>query len=68
MYGYSRHDNKGRHAVKDKGRLKSKKHQLAVLIRRGKRVVPIGEEYPKKWWFGTVTDPRSRKYFTPAGA
>jgi len=68
MYDYSQHDNERWHAVKDKGRLKLIKHQLAVLIQRGKRLVPIGEEYPKKWWFGEVTDPRSQKYFTPSGA
>jgi len=54
--------------VRDKERLKSIKHQLAVLIRRGNRRVPFEQEYPKRWCFGEVVDPRSRKYFTPAGA
>jgi hypothetical protein len=54
--------------VSDKGRLKLIKHQLAVLIRRGNRNVPFSEEYPTKWWFGQVIDPRSHKYFTPVGA
>lgn len=54
--------------MSDKERLKLIKHQLAVLIHRGNRRVPFGEEYPKKWWFGKVIDPRSHKYFTPTGA
>jgi len=54
--------------VRDKERLRTIKHQLAVLIRRGRRRVPFEQEYPKKWCFGEVVDPRSRKYFTPLGA
>jgi hypothetical protein len=65
---YTQQVNKGCLAVSDKGRLKSIKQQLAVLIRRGNYRVPFEKEYPKKWCFGEVVDPRSRKYFTPAGA
>jgi hypothetical protein len=53
--------------VSDKERLSSVKHHLAVLIRRGKRRVPYEQEYPKRWCFGEVVDPRSQEYFTPAG-
>lgn len=68
MGDFSPQGNKGHLAVNDKERLISVKHHLAVLIRRGKYRVPFEQEYPKRWCFGGVVDPRSQKYFTPAGA
>lgn len=53
--------------MSEEERLKSIKHHLAVWIRRGKHRVPFEPEYPKRWCFGGVVDPRSGKYFTPTG-
>jgi len=45
------------------------KCKLAKLARqKDKRDVGIGPEEPTRWWTMSVTDPRSGKPFTPAGA
>jgi hypothetical protein len=55
-------------AVGQKEKLKAIKRHLAVLIRRKAYIVAEGPEYPTKWWFGKVKDPRTENYFTHSGA
>ena len=52
-----------------KGDLSEKRKELARLARQPTlREIPFGTEFPTKWWFGKVIDPRTGKIFTQAGA
>ena len=50
----------------EKDRLKSIKHHLCVLVKRGKRFVAVDKR--TKWWPGSVFVPGSGEYFTTEGA
>jgi hypothetical protein len=55
-------------AVQSKAKLRATKKHIAVLVGRNAYIVPHGSDYPTKWWFDTVVDPRSGAPFTHAGA
>jgi hypothetical protein len=54
--------------VGQKEKLKAIKSHLTSLIRQKAYAIPEGAEYPTKWWFGEVIDPRTEQYFTYPGA